>query len=169
MARLLAGATCVRRRTLLAMTAGGLLSACAQPPRPPAGKTDHWSGRLAVQVEDAAHQSFNAGFELEGNPDTGELTLLSPLGNIIATLGWSPGHAQLQHGTNRKESTSLQALVFELTGSDLPIAALFGWLKGEAVQAAGWQADLSAISQGRLTAMRQTPAPQTTLRVVLSP
>jgi len=130
-----------RGRLLLAGLALALLGACAQPPRPAGGAADHWSGRLAVQVEDASAQSFSAGFELQGSPQAGELTLFNPLGNVMAQLQWRPG---------------------------LPIAALFGWLKGEAVQATGWQADLSALGQGRLTATRHTPAPQTILRVALS-
>lgn len=157
-----------RGRLLVAGLTLALLSACAQPPRPASGAADHWSGRLAVQVEDAASQSFSAGFELLGSPRAGELILFNPLGNVMAQLQWWPGHALLRNGGEQRQSTSLEALVLELTGSDLPIAALFGWLKGEAVQAAGWQADLSALAAGRLTATRHTPAPQTTLRVVLS-
>ena len=148
-----------------------LLAACAQPPRPAGGAADHWSGRLAVQVEEDANtppQSFSAGFELKGSPDAGELTLFNPLGTTLARLEWLPGRALLHSGQERRESTSLQALVLELTGSDLPIAALFGWLKGEAVQAAGWEADLGALDNGRLTATRHTPAPRTTLRIALS-
>lgn len=158
----------LRGRLVLAGLAGALLAACAQPPRPAGNAPDHWSGRLAVQVDDEASQSFSAGFELQGNPDAGELTLLNPLGSIIAKLQWSPGRAMLLNGPEQRESTSLQALVLELTGSDLPIIALFGWLKGEAVQATGWQADLSALDKGRLMATRHTPAPQTILRIALS-
>ncbi|MDE2413135.1 MAG: outer membrane lipoprotein LolB [Comamonadaceae bacterium] len=157
-----------RRRLLLGALTTLLLGACAQPPRPAGGAADRWSGRLAVQVEDAASQSFSAGFELQGSPQAGELTLFNPLGNVMAQLQWWPGHALLRNGGEQRQSTSLETLVRELTGSELPIAALFGWLKGEAVQAAGWQTDLSALAQGRLTATRHTPAPQTTLRVVLS-
>lgn len=158
----------VRRRLLLGALSFSLIAGCAQPPRPASGAADHWSGRLAVQVEDAASQSFSAGFELQGSAEAGELTLFNPLGNVMAQLQWWPGQALLRNGGEQRRSTSLEALVRELTGSELPIAALFGWLKGEAVQAAGWQADLSALAQGRLTAIRHTPVPQTTLRVVLS-
>lgn len=162
------GARPQRGRLLLAALGAALLAACAQPPRPAGGAADHWSGRLALQVEDASAQSFSAGFELQGHPDAGTLTLFNPLGNIIAELRWTPGRATLTNGSEQRQSPSLQALVRELTGSDLPITALFGWLKGEQVQATGWQADLSAIDKGRLTATRHTPAPQAVLRVVLS-
>lgn len=157
-----------RGRLVLAALGGMLLAACAQAPRPPDGAADHWSGRLAVQVEDAAAQSFSAGFELQGSPAAGQLTLFNPLGNVLAELQWSPGRALLHSGSETRQSTSLPALVLELTGSELPIEALFGWLKGDQVQAAGWQADLSALDKGRLTATRRMPAPHTVLRIILS-
>ena len=127
-----------RGRLLLAALGAALLGACAQPPRPASGAADHWSGRLALQIEDASAQSFSAGFELQGSPDAGALTLFNPLGNIIAELQWTPGRAILNNGGEQRQSASLQTLVQALTGSELPIAALFGWLKGEPVQAAGW-------------------------------
>lgn len=162
------GARPRRGRLLLATLATALLAACAQPPRPASGAADHWSGRLALQIEDGSAQSFSAGFELQGSPDAGALTLFNPLGNIIAELRWTPGRATLNNGSEQRQSSSLQTLVRELTGSDLPIAALFGWLRGEQVHATNWQADLSALDKGRLTATRHTPTPQAVLRVVLS-
>ena len=158
----------LRGRLVLGIVAAATLVACAQPPRPADASPDHWSGRLAVQVEDDAGQSFSAGFELKGHPSAGQLTLFNPLGNIIAELQWTPGRAILNNGGEQRQSASLQTLVQALTGSELPIAALFGWLKGEPVQAAGWQADLSALDKGRLTATRHQPAPQAVLRVILS-
>lgn len=158
-----------RRRLVLAALATALLGACAQPPRLASGATDHWSGRLSLQVEDASAQSFSAGFELQGNPDAGALTLFNPLGNIVAELQWTPGSATLNNGSEHRQSPSLQTLVRELTGSELPIAALFAWLKGEQVQATGWQADLSGLDAGRLMATRHQPLPQTVLRIILTP
>ena len=157
-----------RGRLVLAGLCGALLTACAQPPRADSGSADHWSGRLAVQVDDEAARSFSAGFELQGSAAAGELTLFNPLGNVIAGLRWSAGLATLNNGSDIHQSTSLQTLVRELTGSELPIDALFGWLKGEQVQAAGWQADLSALDKGRITATRHAPAPRTELRIILS-
>lgn len=157
-----------RGRLILAALATALLGACAQPPRPAAGASDHWSGRLSLQVEDADAQSFSAGFELQGSPEAGTLSLLNPLGNVIAELQWVPGRAMLHNGSEERQSSSLSALVRELTGSDLPIAALFAWLKGEQLQATGWQADLSALAAGRITATRHQPAPPAVLRIILS-
>ena len=157
-----------RGRLLLAALGAALLGACAQPPRPASGAADHWSGRLALQIEDASAQSFSAGFELQGSPDAGALTLFNPLGNIIARVEWTPHRAVLVQGQERREAASLQTLVNDLTGSDLPIYALFSWLKGESLQVAGWRTNLDALQQGRLSATREQPLPRTTLRIVLS-
>jgi len=155
-------------RMLAAFCVLSALAACSQPPAPAGGTSDQWSGRLALQVEDAASQSFSAGFELQGRPERGQLTLLNPLGNVIATLEWAPGEAVLISGQERRTSESLDALVQELLGSPVPVTALFSWLRGESVQATGWQADLSGLPDGRLVAQRYSPPPQATLRIALS-
>lgn len=160
-----------RRQLCAALAAGPLLflAGCAQPPRQlqQADAAGHWSGRLALQVEDAQNQSFSAGFELQATASTGELLLFTPLGSTLARLLWAPGQATLQQGGDMRTSDSLPALVQELTGSALPIAALFDWLQGRATAAPGWEVDLSRIAQGRLLARRSDPQPPAALRVVL--
>lgn len=127
-----------------------------------------WSGRLALQIEGQASQSFSAMFELHGNAQNGVLVLLSPLGNRLAQLNWKDGHAQLQSGQETRTSESLDALLQDVTGTRIPIAALFSWLHGTQTTATGWQADLSGIAEGRLVARRDDPAPQATLRIALT-
>jgi outer membrane lipoprotein LolB len=73
----------------------------------------------------------------------------------------------LEQGQDKTESPNLQSLSQRLTGTDLPIAALFEWLAGLTSDVPGWQVDLSAHPQGRLTARRNTPAPEAVLRIVL--
>lgn len=160
--------TCLR--ALVAGSAVAALAGCIQPPRVTRDDAGphYWSGRLALQVEDAASQSFSAGFELQGQPDQGQLTLLNPLGNVMASLEWTPASAVLISGQQRRESSSLDELVQELLGSPVPVAALFEWLQGRNVQAAGWQVDLSTFEDGRLLAQRVSPPPQATLRVAFS-
>lgn len=143
------------------------LAGCAQPPRAPTAHTE-WSGRLALQIEGQASQSFSAAFELQGTPEAGELTLYTPLGSALARLQWAQGQARLEQGGEVRESTSLDELVRELTGNPLPIAALFDWLEGRPAAATGWRADLSAAGEGRITAERFEPQPQATLRIALN-
>lgn len=162
-----AGPGMVCRRTALCWLAA-LLAACASPPRTVSGQA-YWSGRLAVQVDGPAPQAFSAGFELTGSPVSGELTLSSPLGNTLATVRWSPDMAELQQGSQQLRRSSLDELTTELSGTALPVAALFAWLAGQPATAGGWTADLSRQPEGRITARRNAPAPSAELRIVFQP
>lgn len=144
------------------------LSGCAQPKLMNVADENAWSGRIALQVEGQASQSFSAMFELYGNAQAGGLVLLSPFGSRVAQLDWADGHATLQSGQETRTSDSLDALLQDVTGTRIPIAALFGWLKGAQSTAVGWHADLSGIGAGRLVAHRSSPAPQATLRIALT-
>ena len=107
-------------------------------------------------------------FELEGSEDQGELILLSPLGNTLGKLKWSSEGATLQTGQQQQASHSLDALLTQVTGEAIPIKAIFDWLRGIETNAAGWVADLSALSQGRITAQRSDPKPKAILRIAFS-
>ena len=126
-----------------------------------------WSGRLALQVEGSQSQSFAAGFDLKGNAATGELTLTNPLGGTLAVLSWAPGSAVLRNGAQAREFPSVDALVVQATGSSIPLAALFDWLRGTNTPVPGWQANLALLPQGRLSAHRTQPQPEADLRIAL--
>lgn len=144
------------------------LAGCAQPASRASQEEDSWRGRIALQVDGQAAQSFSATFELQGNPESGSLVLLSPFGNRIAQLEWKDGQASLQNGQETRTSDSLETLLLDVTGTRIPIAALFSWLNGTQATAPGWQADLSGMKDGRLTARREHPTPQAILRIVLT-
>jgi outer membrane lipoprotein LolB len=95
------------------------------------------------------------------------MLLLSPIGTTLAQLQWQPGLARLEQGQQQIDGSSLQQLATQLTGTELPILALFEWLAGRPAEAAGWQVDLSQHAQGRITAERRLPAPATLLRIAL--
>jgi outer membrane lipoprotein LolB len=163
-------ATIRRWRACLAAALVVAAAGCASPPKatgPVDAQAGPWSGRLALQVEGNQSQSFSAGFELKGNAGTGDLTLFSPLGGVLAVLAWAPGSAVLRNGGQVREFPSVEALVENATGSDIPVAALFDWLRGTPTPVAGWQADLSRLPEGRLHARRLAPPPPAHLRVVL--
>jgi outer membrane lipoprotein LolB len=153
---------------LLALSMLGI-TGCASPPRvaaPPDATATSWTGRLALQVENQPSQSFSAGFELKGNAQSGELTLMSPIGGTLAVLSWRPGSATLLSGGKSSEFESVEALVAHATGSPIPVAALFDWLRGVDAPVPGWKADLSQLGQGRILAKRLDPPPIADLRVV---
>jgi len=144
-----------------------LLAGCASPPRTPAAPgVQSWSGRLALNVEGQASQSFSGAFELKGAPQAGELTLFNPIGGTAAVLAWSPGTATMRANGTTREFASLEQLAQEATGAPLPVASLFDWLAGKATPVAGWNVDVSAVAEGRLHAQRTEPPPLTDLRVV---
>jgi outer membrane lipoprotein LolB len=61
----------------------------------------------------------------------------------------------------------VEAMLARTTGAAIPLPALFAWLRGQAAQAPGWQADVSRHSEGRVNAQRSDPAPTAKLRIVL--
>lgn len=145
------------------------LAGCAQPMPSAPVEENSWNGRIALQIDGQASQSFSAMFELRGTAQAGGLVLLSPFGNRIAQLDWKDGHAQLVSGQDTRTSDSLDTLLQEVTGTRIPVTALFSWLKGTQASATGWQADLTGIANGRLTARRDDPQPTATLRIALTP
>lgn len=130
-------------------------------------KNSFWAGRISLQIQSEPVQAFFAGFELKGQADSGELTLISPLGSILAVMRWSPGEAVLEQGGSTKRFASKDALLAQTTGAAVPVSALFDWLAGINTSASGWTADLTQQAGGRISAKRFDPAPQADLRIVL--
>ena len=150
------------------------IAGCAAPTRatdPERAETASWHGRLAVRVEAdpprTPSQSFSTGFELTGNALIGELTLYTPLGSTAASLAWSPQTAILRANGDIRYFESLDSLIKQAVGTEIPVIALFAWLAGDNQVAAGWHADLSQHANGKITARRTEPAPQAELRLVL--
>ncbi|WP_295551657.1 lipoprotein insertase outer membrane protein LolB [Limnohabitans sp. Rim8] len=151
----------------LALTSALLVAGCATPRLSPVDANAYWSGRMAIRVLKDPPESLSAGFELQGSAKAGEMVLLSPIGTTLARLDWTPQGAHLAQGQQQVSSPSLQKLGARLTGTELPIAALFEWLAGRPAEAPGWQVDLSAHAQGRISAERREPSPGAVLRIAL--
>jgi len=150
------------------------IAGCAAPTR--AGISNQsevslWRGRLAIRVESSPPQSqpqaFSAEFELTGNSQAGELTLYTPLGSTAAALSWSAQTAVMHSNGEVRYFESLDALIKQAVGTEIPVVALFAWLAGNNMVVAGWSADLSQHANGRITARRTDPAPLAELRLVL--
>jgi len=169
-----------RRQCVVALAWGAVLAlgACASPaplrPQAPdatstqaSPEATHWSGRLALTIESDPVQHFSANFELWGNADQGSLSLSSPLGQQLALAQWDAQQALLQHNGRSTAYPNMDELSAALTGVALPLRPLFAWLRGQAAELEGWQADLSRHAQGRLQARRWQPAPAVELRLIL--
>lgn len=148
-----------------------LIAGCAYPIRAidlNGSQSKLWTGRLSLQLHTDPVQSFSASFELKGQPERGELALLSPLGNVLGILRWSPDEALLDSGNQQiRYFSSIDDLMEQTTGAAVPPSALFAWLQGINARVSGWSADLSRLGEGRISATRAQPAPRADLRVVL--
>jgi outer membrane lipoprotein LolB len=153
------------------LLAAFFIAGCAQLPRATKQdglKSELWTGRISLQVQSEPVQSFSASFELKGQAERGELSLISPLGSVLGVLRWSPGEAVLDSGNGKVQRfASVDELMAQATGAAVPLGALFAWLQGDNAAASGWSADLSRYKDGRISAKRSQPAPQADLRVVL--
>jgi outer membrane lipoprotein LolB len=163
----------------LSATAGLMaLSGCASW-APDAGQA--LSGRLSLRVAadgQQAERGFNAGFDLRGSGDRGELRLSTVLGPQIAAARWSPGSVALSSSEGEQRFASLDDLAKQVLGEPVPLQALPDWLRGRAWPGApaeagalgfvqlGWQVDLARQADGFITASRLA-APAVVLRVRL--
>jgi outer membrane lipoprotein LolB len=125
----------------------------------------HWNGRFALTVQSEPAQSTAASFELSGSPSQGELQLFSPLGTTLAVLTWTPTKATLSQPSLEQTSGSLDDLVAQATGTEIPVRALFDWLNGIPTEVPGWRVDLTQLPEGRLQVRRLTPTPTVDLRL----
>lgn len=125
------------------------------------------AGRIVVTVASTPPQRWAAQFELSGSPQSGALVLLSPLGNTLARASWKPNGAQLEQGHKIQTFADVNHLTQTLVGATVPISALFAWVKGQALQTEDWEADLSDLHNGRLTARKNHPPPAAELRLAL--
>lgn len=156
-----------------------LIAACAQftPARSELGTANapedavfSRQGRLSLRVDSEPPQSLSGAFVITGNAQTGDLTLSTPLGSTLAQLSWTPQQAILKANNDTSYYPSTDALVEQVTGTVLPLAALFDWLAGRDTPAPGWQTDLSLLNNPdsqRLIAKRTDPLPAVELRIVL--
>ncbi len=131
-------------------------------------KNTFWEGRLALTVHSTPVQAFSANFELQGNAQTGSLVLSTLLGSTLARIEWSDTTATLINGSDTRAFDSLPALLRQTTGTDLPVASLFSWLQGQATSTPEWEADLTQLEQGRLSARRTSLVNPAELKLIFA-
>lgn len=171
-----------RWRTIAAgLVLAGVLGACASLAPPSA---DLLTGRLSVQIAatpGAPARSINAGFELRGNADDGELRLNNPFGMQMAAARWQRGSALLRTSQGETRFDDLDALSERAFGEAVPLRALPDWLQGRPWPGApshdadngfeqlGWSVDLSRLAAGHIAARRAPgpAAPAVTVRAIV--
>lgn len=164
------------RRHLLRATGAaalvGVLAGCGVTSKPYTPQTGSWSGRISISVDDPSNpdkpQSYIAGFLIKGSYAKGTLEVYNPVGSTMAQLRWDANEAQLFDGKETFYAASLGELLTRVFGTELPTEALFAWLRGEPLQAQGWQVNLERYKEGRINATRVTPLPAARIRIALS-
>jgi outer membrane lipoprotein LolB len=127
------------------------------------------AGRFALQIDTQPPQSFISSFDLTGGLPDGILNIYNPLGLQMARLEWTAQSARLIQGSQVGYAANLESLVYQLTATTLPTAALIDWLGGKPTPAEGWHVDVSEWHLRRLVLERVQPAPRTVLRIAFEP
>ncbi|MBK7720076.1 MAG: outer membrane lipoprotein LolB [Simplicispira sp.] len=141
----------------LRAAATGATAACRHPLGRPHGAFGGGRGQAIV---------FRRLCPAEGSTQ-GSLTLSTPLAPCSLSCNGRPATPGFARPQGERTASSLDELLEQALGSAIPVQALFAWLHGDATTAAGWQADLSRLSDGQLTAVRSAPLPRATLRIAL--
>jgi outer membrane lipoprotein LolB len=133
--------------------------------------TLRYAGRISLvfdEAEQGTPASFSGAFELRGQPQAGELDLLTPLGSIAAQLKWQTGQALLIQAGQTRSFTSADELIAHATSTSISAQQLFDWLQGKAnaTSASDWQVDLARYADGRIIAKRMGKQ-AATLRIIL--
>lgn len=95
------------------------------------------------------------------------MELTTSLGTTVARMQWNAEGAELQASGSTRAYPSLAELTLATMGAELPVDALFQWLRGQAASSAGWESDLSQWDAGRITAQRLSPEPRVDLKILL--
>lgn len=90
------------------------------------------AGRLSVQYQrNGNDESLHASFTWQQTPTHSMVTILSPLGQILATIETNPNGATLiESGQPARSATDVDALAARALGWPLPVAGLHKWLQG---------------------------------------
>lgn len=96
-------------------------------------------GRLSVQYQrNNADESLHGSFTWRQTAQHNAITLLSPLGQTIATIAVEPGNATLtQSGKTSRTAADVDELAAQSLGWPLPVSGLRNWLQGFAIDANG--------------------------------
>jgi outer membrane lipoprotein LolB len=163
-----------------------MVTGCAslQTPEEPA-LADLLTGRMSVQVaatDTSEAYSLSTAFELSGTADRGRLDLNTPLGSTVARARWQADSVVLDTPRGQTRHPTLADMTRAVVGEELPVPALFDWLRGRPWPGAesassvapdpvgfrqlGWTVDLSRFDEARIVARRESP-PAVTVQVKL--
>lgn len=118
------------------LTLAGCATTAARSTAPVAPYVDTLavSGRLAVNYSrDGKPESLSFPFEWEQTPHATDVSLLNPLGNIVAKIKVTPDAATLtEAGKAPRMAADIDSLSAQTLGWSLPVSGLRDWLQGYA-------------------------------------
>ncbi|MEC5215918.1 outer membrane lipoprotein LolB [Actimicrobium sp. GrIS 1.19] len=96
-------------------------------------------GRLSARFQvDGKDQAIHGSFTWSQRGDHTFVTLLSPLGQTLATIDIAPDQTTLmQSGKAPRSAVNPDTLAMDALGWPLPLSGLRNWLQGQVVDAAG--------------------------------
>ncbi len=97
------------------------------------------SGRFTAQFEQNGRpQSWSGSFDWTQSPENTMVTLLSPLGQVVATIMLTPQGATMTQADKAPQSAAnVDALVQDTLGWPLPISNLRNWMQAQVIDRAG--------------------------------
>jgi outer membrane lipoprotein LolB len=97
------------------------------------------TGHLAVHYQhDGQPQNLNGNFIWTQRPGRVDVSLISPLGQTLATIAVTPQQATLtQAGREPVVAEDVDRLTARTLGWSLPVSGLREWLQGHAIDASG--------------------------------
>ncbi|WP_354329654.1 MULTISPECIES: lipoprotein insertase outer membrane protein LolB [unclassified Undibacterium] len=122
------------------------LSGCASTPRQTNASPDRQyqenlqiTGRISVQYQqNDKEQTLPGSFEWQQTATSTNITLLSPLGQVIATIQQTPTGASMQQaGKATRYASDLDSLLNDSLGWALPVSGLRDWLQGFSLDTQG--------------------------------
>jgi len=130
--------------TAILVLSTAMLGACASIAPPTETATEQASadrkyqeaitlaGRLSVQYQkDDKDEAIHGSFTWKQSKDHSSIAILSPLGQILATIEVTPDNATLiQSGQPPRSAADVDLLVTQTLGWPLPVSGLRNWLQG---------------------------------------
>ena len=97
------------------------------------------NGRLSVRYQqNGRDEALHGSFTWAQTAHQATVTILSPLGQTLATIEVTPGHSSLtQAGRPPRVAADVDALAADALGWPLPVAGLRDWLQGFAIDGSG--------------------------------
>lgn len=180
--------TWIRLAWLVVLAAG--VSGCSQMERQSHVKLDTITsaqsqplqGQLSIKLnawQNLPAKGMSFGFFFTGDTRQGLIDFSTPLGTLVAQVGWSEQEAWTTNQDGRTRYDNIDDLSIATLGEIVPIRSLTHWMHGQPdpsqtssqtdiagiFEQAGWQIDLRQYAEQRIQATRESTATQRGIQI----